>query len=124
MLYNKKCRNGLSLWRVSTETAHDELWQVNTIYSSSHYWLYQTNNAKSILDFIITSCYNIVEVIEVNEEMNFEELKQFEINKYIDLIRIKKHQKETNIELDYQLKTQKNKLNSMGVNTQDFEYDN
>ena len=56
--------------------------------------------------------------------MNFEELKQFEINKYIDLIRIKKHQKETNIELDYQLKTQKNKLNSMGVNTQDFEYDN
>lgn len=57
------------------------------------------------------------------DEMNFEELKQFEINKYIDLIRIKKYQKEINPELEYQLKTQKNKLNSMGVNTQDFEYD-
>ena len=58
------------------------------------------------------------------DEMNFEELKQFEINKYIDLIRIKKYQKEINSELEYQLKTQRNKLNSMGVNTQDFEYDN
>lgn len=60
----------------------------------------------------------------VDENMNFEELKQFEINKYIDLIRIKKYQKEVNPELEYQLKTQRNKLNSMGVNTQDFEYDN
>lgn len=55
--------------------------------------------------------------------MSFEELKQFEITKYIDLIRIKKFQKEINPELEYQLKTQRNKLNSMGVNTQDFEYD-
>lgn len=60
----------------------------------------------------------------VDENMNFEELKQFEINKYIDLIRIKKYQKEVNPELEYQLKTQRNKLNSMSVNTQDFEYDN
>lgn len=55
--------------------------------------------------------------------MNFEELKQFEINKYIDLIRIKRYQKDENIELEYQLKTQRNKLHSMKVNTEDFEYD-
>lgn len=55
--------------------------------------------------------------------MNFEELKQFEINKYVDFIRIKKCQKEANKELDYLLKVQKNKLNAMGVNTSDFEYE-
>ena len=54
--------------------------------------------------------------------MTFEELKQFEINVYINLVRIKKHQKELNPELEYQLKTQKNKLHQMGVNTEDFEY--
>lgn len=59
----------------------------------------------------------------MGDNMNFEELKQFEINKYIDLIRIKRYQKDENIELEYQLKTQRNKLHSMKVNTEDFEYD-
>lgn len=54
--------------------------------------------------------------------MTFEELKQFEINVYINLVRIKQHQKELNPELEYQLKTQRNKLHQMGVNTEDFEY--
>ena len=54
--------------------------------------------------------------------MNFEELKQITIDKYIDLIRIKRYQKEINPELEFQLKNTKNKLNSMGVNTKDFEY--
>lgn len=57
------------------------------------------------------------------EDMNYEELKQFHIDYYINLIRIKKHQKELNPELEFQLKTQRNKLHSMGINTQDFEYD-
>lgn len=55
--------------------------------------------------------------------MNFEELKQVAIDKYIDLVRIKKYQKEINPELEFQLKTQKNKLHSMGVNTEDFEFE-
>ena len=57
-----------------------------------------------------------------DEKMTFEELKQFEINVYINLVRIKQHQKELNPELEYQLKTQRNKLHQMGVNTEDFEY--
>jgi hypothetical protein len=59
----------------------------------------------------------------VGDDMNFEELKQFNIDYYINLIRIKKYQKEVNPELEFQLKTQKNKLHSMGVNTKDFEYE-
>ena len=55
--------------------------------------------------------------------MNFEELKQFNIDYYINLVRIKKYQKEVNPELEFQLKTQRNKLHSMGVNTKDFEYE-
>ena len=55
--------------------------------------------------------------------MNFEELKQFNIDYYINLVRIKKYQKEVNPELEIQLKTQRNKLHSMGVNTKDFEYE-
>lgn len=50
------------------------------------------------------------------------ELINFEINVYINLIRIKKYQKETNPELEYQLKTQKNKLHNLGINTNDYEY--
>ena len=57
------------------------------------------------------------------EDMNFEELKQVAIDKYIDLVRIKRFQKEVNPELEYQLKTQKNKLHNMGVNTEDFEFE-
>lgn len=59
----------------------------------------------------------------MEDNMNYEELKQFNIDYYINLIRIKKYQKELNPELEYQLKTQKIKLHSMGVNTEDFEYE-
>ncbi len=59
----------------------------------------------------------------VNNDMSFEEMKQVEIDIYINLIRIKKYQKEINPELEYQLKTQRNKLHQMGINTDDFEYE-
>ncbi len=59
----------------------------------------------------------------MDDVMSFETLKQFEIDKYIDLMRIKRCQKENNAELEYQLKTQKNKLNVMGLNVHDFEFD-
>ena len=58
------------------------------------------------------------------DEMNFEELKQVNIDYYINLIRIKRHQKENNPELEYQLKVQRNKLATLGINTSDYEYDN
>ena len=59
----------------------------------------------------------------MSTDMSFEELKQFNIDYYVNLIRIKKFQKEINPELEFQLKTQRNKLHSMGVNTKDFEYE-
>ena len=56
--------------------------------------------------------------------MTLDELKQVNIDYYINLIRIKKYQKELNPELEYQLKIQNNKLHTLGVNTDGFEYDN
>lgn len=56
--------------------------------------------------------------------MTLDELKQVNIDYYVNLIRIKKFQTEINPELEYQLKIQKNKLNALGVNTEEFEYDN
>ena len=57
------------------------------------------------------------------EVMTREEMINTETNIYINLIRIKRYQKEINPELEYQLKTQKNKLHNLGVNTDDFEFD-
>ncbi len=57
------------------------------------------------------------------EEMSDKEMINNEINIYMNLIRIKRFQKEINPELEYQLKTQRNKLHSIGVNTDDFEYE-
>ncbi len=57
------------------------------------------------------------------DEMSKEEMLNYETNFYINLIRIKKFQKEINPELEYQLKTQRNKLHNLGVNTDDFEYE-
>ncbi len=54
-------------------------------------------------------------------EMNNYEMIHFEINYYINLMRIKKAEKGTNEELDYQIKVQKNKLATLGVNTSDYE---
>lgn len=50
------------------------------------------------------------------------EMINFEIDYYVNLIRIKKAETATNPELDYQIKVQKNKLAALGVNTENFEY--
>ena len=57
------------------------------------------------------------------EEMTLDELKQITIDYYVQLLRIKKVQQEENPEFEYQLKVQKNKLASLGINISDFEYD-
>ncbi len=54
--------------------------------------------------------------------MNQYEMINFEINYYVNLMRIKKAEKGVNEELDYQLKVQKNKLSTLGVNTENFEF--
>lgn len=55
--------------------------------------------------------------------MNSYEMINFEINYYVNLMRIKKAEQGTNAELDYQLKVQKNKLAALGVNTESFAFD-
>lgn len=61
--------------------------------------------------------------MEAKERMTEAEMINNETNIYINLIRIKRYQKELNPELEYQLKVQRNKLSQLGVNTNDFEYD-
>lgn len=56
--------------------------------------------------------------------MSRDEMINFEINYFVNLIRIKKAEQGTNTELDYQMKVQRNKLNALGVNTSNFEFDN
>ena len=56
--------------------------------------------------------------------MTLDELKQITIDYYVNLIRIKRYQKEINPELEYQLRIYKNKLHALGVNTEEFEYEN
>ena len=48
---------------------------------------------------------------------------KYEIDYFINLMRIKKAENGTNTELDYQIKVQRNKLSTLGVNTNDFEFD-
>ena len=57
----------------------------------------------------------------MSEEMSRDEMINFEINYYVNLMRLKKAETATNQELDYQLKVQKNKLSALGVNTENFE---
>lgn len=59
----------------------------------------------------------------MEDGMTREEMLKYETEYYVNLVRIKRYQKEVNIELEYQLKVQRNKLHSLGVNTDDFEYD-
>lgn len=61
---------------------------------------------------------------EMDRGMTIEELKQTNIDWYINLLRIKRYQKEENPELEYQIKVQRNKLHSLGINTDDYEYGN
>ena len=55
--------------------------------------------------------------------MTLDELKQVNIDYYVNLIRIKRFQKEENPELEYQLKIYKNKLHALDVDTEEFEYE-
>ena len=55
--------------------------------------------------------------------MTREEMLKYEVDYYVNLIRIKKAEQGTNTELDYQIKIQRNKLATLGVNTGDFEFD-
>ncbi|MBP3664490.1 MAG: hypothetical protein J6J03_04940 [Tyzzerella sp.] len=55
------------------------------------------------------------------DEMNQLEMINNEINFYVNLLRIKAAETGTNLELDYQLKVQENKLHALGVNTDNFK---
>ena len=54
--------------------------------------------------------------------MTLEEQKQFLIDAYINLMRIKAHEQGTNKELDYQIKTTKVKLSTFGIDISELEY--
>ncbi len=56
------------------------------------------------------------------ETMTLEEQKQILIDTYINLMRIKKCQKEENEELEYQIKTTKVKLSNFSIDTSQLEY--
>ena len=58
----------------------------------------------------------------MGEEMTFEEHKSILIDAYVNLMRIKKHQKEINEELEYQIRTTKVKLSSIGIDISELEY--
>ena len=53
--------------------------------------------------------------------MTLDELKQVNIDYYVNLLRIKKAEQGTNEELDYQIRVQENKLHTLGINTDDFK---
>ena len=54
--------------------------------------------------------------------MTKEEMISILIDKYADLMRIKKAQQTENSELNYQITVTKTKLQSFGVNTEDLEH--
>lgn len=56
------------------------------------------------------------------EILTLEEQKQILIDAYINLMRIKKVQKETNEELEYQIKTTKVKLSTFGIDISELEF--
>ncbi len=56
------------------------------------------------------------------EILTLEEQKQILIDAYINLMRIKKVQKEVNEELEYQIRTTKVKLSTFGIDITELEY--
>lgn len=58
----------------------------------------------------------------MNDEMTREEMLKYEIDYFVNLMRIKKHEKDMNEELEYQIKVQRNKLSALGVNTDNYEF--
>ena len=62
-------------------------------------------------------------MLKVGEEiLTLEEQKQILIDAYINLMRIKKVQKEVNEELEYQIRTTKVKLSTFGIDISELEY--
>ena len=57
------------------------------------------------------------------DEMSRDEMINFEINYYVNLLRIQAAEQGINKELDYQIKVQENKLHALGVNTDNFKLD-
>jgi hypothetical protein len=57
------------------------------------------------------------------ESMTRDEMLKYEIDYFVNLMRIKKAETSTNAELEYQIKVQRNKLSTLGINTNNFEID-
>ncbi len=57
------------------------------------------------------------------DEMSRDEMINFEINYFVNLLRIQAAEQGINKELDYQIKVQENKLHALGVNTDNFKLD-
>ena len=57
----------------------------------------------------------------MSEGMTLDELKQVNIDYYVNLMRIKKAQNGSNDELDSQIRVAKAKLQSLGIPTEEFE---
>ena len=55
--------------------------------------------------------------------MTRDEMLKYEIDYFVNLMRIKKAETSTNTELEYQIKVQRNKLSTLGINTNNFEID-
>jgi len=61
--------------------------------------------------------------MKVGEEiLTMEEQKQILIDAYINLMRIKKVQKEVNEELEYQIRTTRVKLSTFGIDISELEF--
>lgn len=58
------------------------------------------------------------------DEMSGDEMINFEINYFVNLLRIQAAEQGINKELDYQIKVQENKLHALGINTDNFKLDN
>ena len=53
--------------------------------------------------------------------MTLDELKQINIDFYVNLLRIKKAEQAENSELDYQILVQETKLQTLGISTLDLK---
>ena len=82
---------------------------------------YNLETEKRILYNVNT--YIEKEEVEVGEEiLTLEEQKQILIDAYINLMRIKKVQREVNEELEYQIKTTRVKLSTFGIDISELEF--
>ena len=54
--------------------------------------------------------------------MSRDEMINFEVNYYVNLLRIQKAEQGVNEELNYQIRVQENKLHVLGVNTDKFQF--